>query len=61
MSNLHNERYDEIKSLLKKSKFLMEQTNPKSQINVGKDIEAKIDSDQEDYELGIDDEEDMEP
>lgn len=43
MSNLQNERYDEIKSLLKKTKLIIEQT----QINVAKDIEDKIDSDTE--------------
>lgn len=44
MSNLHNERYDEIKSLLRKSKFLFEQ---EGQINVAKDVEAKINQDSE--------------
>jgi hypothetical protein len=39
MSNLHNDRYDEIKSLLKKSKFLFEQD---TQINVAKDVENRI-------------------
>lgn len=43
MSNLHNERYDEIKSLLKKTKLIFEQT----QIDVARDIEDKIDSDVE--------------
>ena len=43
MSNLQNERYDEIKSLLKKTKLIIEQT----QINVAKDIEDKINSDTE--------------
>ncbi len=43
MGNIHNERYDEIKSLLKKSKLLYEQP----QINVGQDIEDTIDSDTE--------------
>ena len=43
MSNLHNERYDEIKSLLKKSKFLFEQ----EQINVAKDVESRIQQDNE--------------
>jgi hypothetical protein len=46
MSNLHNERYDEIKSLLKKSKFLFEQD---TQINVAKDVESRIRQDN-DYE-----------
>lgn len=53
MSNTHNERYDEIKSLLKKSRFLFEQ----EQINVGQDIEDKIDQDN-DYETAEDDFED---
>lgn len=42
MSNIHNERYDEIKSLLKKSKLLFES---ETQINVAKGIEQKIVSD----------------
>ena len=44
MSNLHNERYDEIKSLLKKSKFLFEQS---TQINVASDVESRITQDAE--------------
>jgi hypothetical protein len=44
MSNLHNERYDEIKSLLKKSKLLFEQDG---QINVAKDVESRIAQDVE--------------
>lgn len=44
MSNLHNERYDEIKSLLRKSKFLFEQD---TQINVAKDLESRIQQDNE--------------
>ena len=43
MSNLHNDRYDEIKSLLKKSKFLFEQ----EQINVAKDVESRLQQDSE--------------
>lgn len=46
MSNTHNERYDEIKDLLKKSRILLEQP----QINVGKDIEDRIDQDVEEDE-----------
>ena len=46
MSNLHNERYDEIKSLLKKSRMIMEQS---TQINVAKDLETRIDQ-ETDYE-----------
>lgn len=52
MSNLHNERYDEIKSLLRKSKFLFEQT----EINVAKDLEKRIEQDN-DYETAVNDEE----
>ena len=44
MSNLHNERYDEIKSLLRKSKFLFERD---TQINVAKDVESRIQQDNE--------------
>lgn len=44
MNNLHNERYDEIKSLLKKSKLLFEQDG---QINVAKDIESRLSQDME--------------
>jgi len=52
MSNLHNERYDEIKSLLKKSRMLLEQDNGEtaSQINVAQDIESNIQNDAEDDE-----------
>lgn len=50
MSNLHNERYDEIKSLLKKSRILLEQP----QINIAKDIETRIASDNE-YETAYSD------
>jgi len=49
MSNLHNERYDEIKSLLKKSRLLFEQ----EQINVAKDIERRLSQDM-DYETAQD-------
>lgn len=49
MSNIHNERYDEIKALLRKSKFILEQTNlngqTDTQVNVAKDIETKLDQD----------------
>lgn len=44
MANLHNDRYDEIKSLLKRSKLLFEQ---ETQVNVAKDIETKINQDAE--------------
>lgn len=53
MSNLHNERYDEIKSLLKKSKMLFEQ---ETQDNVAASVESRIDQDQE-YETAVDDKE----
>lgn len=46
MSNLHNERYDEIKNLLKKSRMILEQS---SQINVAQDVESRLQQDQ-DYE-----------
>jgi hypothetical protein len=50
MSNLHNERYDEIKSLLKKSKMLMEQTTDEAPPNIAMDIEKKIDQDNKEYQ-----------
>lgn len=59
MSNLHNERYDEIKDLLKKSRMIVEQSG---QINVAKDVESRLDQDQE-YETantGIEDGDDIE-
>jgi hypothetical protein len=56
MSNLHNERYDEIKSLLKKSRFLFEQD---TQLNVAKDVEKRMDQDI-DYETAETDIEDGE-
>ena len=49
MSNLHNERYDEIKSLLKRSKLIFEQS---TQINVAKDLESRIKQDNE-YEISL--------
>ena len=55
MSNLHNERYDEIKSLLKKSKMLMEQTTDEAPPNIAADIEKKIDQDNQEYETADDD------
>ena len=51
MSNLHNERYDEIKSLLRKSRVLLEQ---ETQINVGRDLEKRIKQDNE-YETAVSD------
>ena len=50
MSNLHNERYDEIKSLLKRSKMLMEQTTDEAPPNIAMDIEKKIDQDNKEYQ-----------
>jgi hypothetical protein len=50
MSNLHNERYDEIKSLLKKSRMILEQS---TQINGAKDLESRLDQETDygnDYE-----------
>jgi hypothetical protein len=44
MNNTHNERYDEIKSLLKKSKLIFEQ---EGQINVAKDVESRLKQDVE--------------
>ena len=55
MSNTHNNRYDEIKSLLKKSRMLMEQSDEQAP-NIAKDIEDKIDQDENEYETA-----DMEP
>ena len=49
MSNLHNERYDEIKSLLKRSRMLMEQTTDEAPPNIAMDIEKKIDQDTGQY------------
>lgn len=54
MSNLHNERYDEIKSLLKKSRMLMEQTTDEAPPNIAADIEQKIDQDNQEYETADD-------
>jgi hypothetical protein len=56
MSNLHNERYDEIKSLIKKSKLLFEQ---EGQINVAKDVESRMQQDF-DYETAEKNDEDGE-
>lgn len=53
MSNLHNERYDEIKNLLRKSRVLLEQ---ETQVNIGKDLEKRIKRDV-DYETAVSDEE----
>ena len=53
MGNLHNDRYDEIKSLIKKSKMLFEQD---TQDNMAASIESRIDQDTE-YETAVDDRE----
>ena len=45
MSNLHNDRYDEIKSLLKKSRMITEQAG--TQYNVAADVEDRIEQDTE--------------
>jgi len=66
MSNLHNERYDEIKSLLKRSRMLMEQTTDEAPPNIAKDIETKIgqdtedDQDNQEYETASEDGDDKE-
>ena len=49
MSNYHDEKYDQIKSLLKKSRFLQEQVEIKKD-NVAKSIEDKIKQDNDEYE-----------
>ena len=49
MGNIHNERYDEIKSLLKKSRMLLEQD---TQDNVAASIEQRLGQDQE-YETAV--------
>jgi len=54
MGNIHNERYDEIKSLLKKSKLLFEQ---ETQDNVASSVQSRIDQDM-DYETAVSDKED---
>lgn len=54
MGNIHNDRYDEIKSLLKKSRMLLEQD---TQDNVAASIEQRIGQDQE-YETAVSDRED---
>ena len=63
MSNTHNNRYDEIKSLLKKSRMLMEKSDEQAP-NIAKDIEDKIDQDEAEYDSEYDSEyetADMEP
>ena len=52
MGNIHNERYDEIKSLLKKSRMLLEQD---TQDNVAASVQSRLDQDMG-YETAVDDE-----
>lgn len=54
MNNYLNERYDEIKNLVKNSKLIIEQLNAEKlgPINVAADIEAKISDDQEQQVVG---------
>ena len=54
MANLHNDRYDEIKSLLKKSRMLLEQ---ETQDNVADSVQSRIDQDME-YETAVSNKED---
>ena len=69
MSNLHNERYDEIKSLLKKSRFIFEQSpmtsdtesEPDTQINLAKDVESRVSQDNQEYETAKDSDEKSSP
>lgn len=49
MSSIHNERYDEIKNLIKKSRFLFEQNDDK-RVNVAQDIQDKLNQDNTEYE-----------
>jgi len=51
MSNIHNDRYDEIKNLIKKTKLIFEQ---EGQINVAKGLENRISRDNE-YETAVED------
>jgi hypothetical protein len=56
MKNLYNEeRYDEIKNLLKKSRMILEQPQ---RINVAKDIETRLQQDTQDFETANTDMED---
>lgn len=50
-NNMLNERYDEIKNLLRKSRMLVEQD---TQINVAKDLEKRVAQDNE-YETAVSD------
>ena len=53
MANIHNDRYDEIKSLIKKSRMLLEQ---ETQDNVAASVQQRINQDQE-YETAVSDRE----
>ena len=53
MANIHNDRYDEIKSLIKKSRILLEQ---ETQDNVAASVQQRINQDQE-YETAVSDRE----
>jgi hypothetical protein len=55
MANIHNERYDEIKSLLKKSRMILFEQD--TQDNVASSVQNRIDQDM-DYETEVDDKED---
>ena len=50
-NNMLNERYDEIKNLLRKSRMLVEQ---ETQVNVAKDLEKRVAQDNE-YETAVSD------
>jgi len=52
MSNLINERYDEMKKLLNNSRMLFEQLNGEKlgPLNVARSIEQEIDDDEKEYE-----------
>ena len=60
MSNFHNDRYDEMKSLLKKSRMILEQSDLERP-NIAKDIEDKLEQDTDEYETSQTDSEDLEP
>ena len=53
MSKYHDEKYDQIKSLLNRSRLLKEQVSIKRD-NIAKSIEDKIKSDTQDYETSDD-------
>lgn len=47
MNNMREDRYDEMKSLINKSKILFEQFDTRKRINIAKDIESSIGKDDE--------------